>query len=175
MKGMMCGSSSLGTVMRKNQPVDVFKSIDMHNGDPTLCWEWLAGLGGRDKRPFFSLNNKKVLAYRITYELMKGAIPERAIIRHSCDNPICCNPNHMQLGTHQDNMNDMKERERHGLPFHVVKAMKRLRAQGRTQQQVADLYGVSRETISAIETGRVHREEEDREGEDDDIPDTSQP
>ena len=48
----------------------------------------------------------------------------------------------------------MKERERHGLPATVVRAIRRLLSEGQTQQSVADLYGVSREAISAINTGR---------------------
>jgi transcriptional regulator len=56
-------------------------------------------------------------------------------------------------------MNDMKERERHGVPRIVVRAILRLRTEGKTQQEVADLYGLSRESISAIETGRSHTEE----------------
>ena len=48
----------------------------------------------------------------------------------------------------------MKERERHVLPATIVRSIRKLRTEGKTQQEVAELYGVSRETISAIDTGR---------------------
>tara|TARA_R100000306_G_C4298050_1_gene103630 strand:- start:288 stop:479 length:192 start_codon:yes stop_codon:yes gene_type:complete len=54
-------------------------------------------------------------------------------------------------------MNDMKERERHGMPKTVVRAILKLRNEGKTQEDIANLYGISRETISAIETGRSHK------------------
>ncbi len=54
-------------------------------------------------------------------------------------------------------MDDMVERERHGLPKTVVRAIRKLRIEGRTQSDIADLYGISREAISAIDTGRVKR------------------
>jgi DNA-directed RNA polymerase sigma subunit (sigma70/sigma32) len=56
----------------------------------------------------------------------------------------------MRIGTHDDNMDDMKQRQRHGLPHHVVTAIRTLLAQGKTQQEVADLYGVSRSRIRDI-------------------------
>jgi DNA-binding XRE family transcriptional regulator len=136
---------------RKNQEVDVFRFINMHDGDNTVCWEWTGALGGRDKRPYFTVNGTKVLAYRLSYRLMHGtAIPDDKVARHKCDNKICCNPWHIEEGDHQENMNDMKERERHGLPHHTIRAIRRLLNAGRTHQEIAELYGVSRQTITAI-------------------------
>jgi len=51
-------------------------------------------------------------------------------------------------------MKDMVDRERHGLPAIVVKAIRKLRSEGKTQKEVAELYGISREAVSAIDTGR---------------------
>jgi len=48
----------------------------------------------------------------------------------------------------------MKERERHGLPKIVIRSICKLLAEGRTQSDIAKLYGVSRETVSSISTGR---------------------
>jgi DNA-binding XRE family transcriptional regulator len=139
-----------------NSNVDVFRHIDMGPND--ACWEWKGRVNEKDGRPYFTVNGKRRPAYVIVLELHTGQKkPKSQMARHSCDNPICCNPFHLSWGSHQDNMNDMKERERHGLPRIVVRAILRLRAEGRTQKEVADLYGVSRETISAIDTGRSHR------------------
>jgi DNA-binding XRE family transcriptional regulator len=50
----------------------------------------------------------------------------------------------------------MTDRQRHGLPTNVIKAIRKLIDQGETQQSIAVKYGVSRETISAIATRRVY-------------------
>ena len=138
-----------------NNKTDIFTRIDM-SGGKDACWPWRGALAG-NKRPYFTLDGKKVLAYRLVKELITGTKLQQGLVeRHTCDNPRCCNPRHLIEGTHQDNMDDMKGRERHGLPHHVVKAIRRLLDSNRTQQEIADLYGVSRETISAIATNRVY-------------------
>lgn len=73
--------------------------------DPSACWNWL---GGKDKDGygFFYLEGKAIIASRFVYELLNGPIPKGLIICHRCDNPSCCNPNHIFAGTHSDNAHD---------------------------------------------------------------------
>jgi hypothetical protein len=75
------------------------------------CWEWLSNL---DKNGYgeIRVNNKTKKAHRISYELYKGEIPINMFICHKCDNPSCVNPNHLFLGTHQDNVNDKVNKKR---------------------------------------------------------------
>jgi hypothetical protein len=54
-----------------------------------------------------------VTASRVAWELMNGVIPDGYDVMHKCDNPPCCNPNHLKLGTHLQNMADMKEKKRY--------------------------------------------------------------
>ena len=103
-------------------------------------------------------HTSQLTAYGIVLELFTGEPPNNRQALHSCDNHICCNPHHLRWGSHQDNMNDMKERERHGMPKTVVRSILKLRSEGKTQKEIAKIYGISRETISAIETGRSHKE-----------------
>ena len=146
-------------------PVDVFKYITMRGVDE--CWSWSGTWGGRerDKRPYFQCNGRRTMAYRWVWELVNGPIPAGLLILHSCDQggyPVgCTNPAHMRLGDVQENSDDMKARERHGLPKTIVRAIRKLLDQGRSQASIADLYGMSRENVSAIATGRTYGHVED--------------
>jgi hypothetical protein len=140
---------------KANTPADVFKHINMKNGDANVCWEWKGKVNEKDGRPYFTVKGKRRAAYIYVLELFNGEAQKKGMVaRHNCDNPICCNPHHLIWGDHQDNMNDMKERDRHGVPKTVVRAIHNLYDKGTTQQEIADLYGLSREAISAIVTGR---------------------
>jgi hypothetical protein len=158
--------------MAKNEPSDVFRSYRIGKDDE--CWEYLGNAWGgqeREKRPYFMAGGRRQIAYRWIYELVNGVtLTPDQIILHSCDRggyPTGCgNPNHMRLGSVQENSDDMMKRERHGLPRSVVRAIRTLIDSGRTQQEIATLYGVSRETVSAIATQRVYKKVRDLEGED---------
>jgi DNA-binding XRE family transcriptional regulator len=150
-----------------NQPTDVFKLYDMSQ-TTTECWVWRGAWGGRPtgKRPYFMCDGVRTMAYRVVYGLVNGTTltPDQSLL-HSCDNgawPIGCgNPQHLRVGTTRENANDRVERQRHGLPHSVVQAIRKLLAQGQTQLAIAELYGVSRETISAIATGRTYQQVKD--------------
>lgn len=137
---------------RKNKPTDVFKHIDM-SGGPNACWPWKRHL--HKGRPYFDVNGRKRLAYRITYELFHGVeLSTDDMMLHQCDNSWCCNPRHLRVGEHQQNMDEMVQRQRHGMPHHAVRGIRKMLDQGHTHQSIADLYGCSRETVTAINNQR---------------------
>lgn len=67
------------------------------------CWNWMEGKR-INKYGYFSSNSTiETLSHRIAYLLTKGFIPKGLEIQHSYNNPSCCNPNHLELGTRSKN------------------------------------------------------------------------
>ena len=79
---------------------------------PHECWEWQAGRHSRGYGIFYLTGHTQILAHRLALALATGTTPEGAYALHSCDNPPCCNPEHLRLGTHSDNMRDRSARGR---------------------------------------------------------------
>lgn len=140
-------------------------------GLPDECWPWMAARsGGRsgDAYGVYTLSNPKrtIYAHRLAYALAQDIDPDsmtrELVIRHKCDNPVCCNSAHLEAGTQRDNVRDMVERDRstrgernaiHVLleaEVHDIRA--RLRA-GEQHKSIAATYGVHRATISQISRG----------------------
>lgn len=76
---------------------------------PMDCWEWKGGVSGNG---YGNFNN--IRSHRFAYEYRNGAIPEGMYVCHHCDNKLCCNPNHLFLGTALDNMKDKINKGRTG-------------------------------------------------------------
>ena len=60
----------------------------------------------------FRIKRESYLAHRYSWTLHRGPIPVGLWVLHRCDVPACVNPGHLFLGTHQDNMDDMKRKGR---------------------------------------------------------------
>jgi len=75
------------------------------------CWLW----HGKPNADGYGLYTRHgLLAHRMAYILTHGPIPGNLLVLHSCDVRHCVRPDHLRLGTHQDNMEDMRKRGRHG-------------------------------------------------------------
>jgi hypothetical protein len=120
-------------------------------------------------------------AHRLSYTAFKGDIPEDKVVMHTCDNPSCCNPQHLRIGTHKDNMEDRDQKGRgtkgrtipklqghtntrgtnHGnskLSEHDVSTIRDLLSNSNyTQKQIGEMFGVRQSTIHKINTGKRWR------------------
>lgn len=79
--------------------------------------------------------------HRVIYEMKYGEIPKGMVIRHKCDNPSCCNVEHLEIGTHQDNSNDMVKRGRSvkGREYPMTRGVLNVRNK-LTEEQVKEIY-----------------------------------
>lgn len=124
------------------------------------CWPWQGALGGRKPNGIgygkFTVNGRQYDAHRVSWELHTGRqVPPGYQVMHVvCDNPMCINPRHLDIGTNDDNVADMVSKSRHTIgarnPRAVLTeaAVAEIRSRGvDAVDEMAAKYGV---TVSAI-------------------------
>ena len=102
----------------------VLPRIDM-TGGPDACWEWT---GARTKAGYglVSSEGRRRYVHRLVACGMTGRmlVPDE-VVRHSCDNPPCCNPAHLLVGDQSQNIRDCVDRGRHFSPGREMTHCKR--------------------------------------------------
>ena len=76
------------------------------------CWYWTASTDPLGYGFFHVSGRKKVRAHRVAWELTNGPIPQGMLVCHTCDHPSCVRPDHLFLGTNDDNLKDMARKGR---------------------------------------------------------------
>ena len=123
------------------------------------CWPW-TGTTDRDGYGVIGDERRRqIRAHRIAYERAYGPVPPDQYVLHRCDNPPCCNPAHLKLGTLTDNSNDKVSRHRHRfgeaapnskLLHRDVVAIRQHLTDGEAIPLIAKRYGVKPATIWMI-------------------------
>jgi hypothetical protein len=162
--------------MSAEKPLSFWNRVRV--GATTECWPWTAGHNKRGYGRAY-LAKKNHAAHRLAWELTNGPITGGLFVLHRCDNPPCCNPSHLFLGTHADNMADRGAKgrapggDRHGsrtrpesracgtgnasakLTEDDVLAIRGMATVGISDADIATLYAVTKRTINNITAGRL--------------------
>jgi hypothetical protein len=133
------------------------------------CWIWTAGTRPNKKGiPYprhWTDERKSIGAHRFSFELIHGSIQKSMYVCHKCDTPLCVNPDHLFVGTHQDNMRDMVQKKRSftgrgenkkGKAKLTNQQAKEIREMNLSQTKMGVLFGVSQRTISRIKRGESY-------------------
>ena len=136
------------------------------------CWNWTGADNGLGYGEFWIAGLGKTYAHRTSYRLSGRAITDGMKVLHKCDNPRCVNPDHLFLGTMEDNTKDaMRKGRLSSGPSHSEKIVDRLYGErnphsklnlravaeirdlacvGWTHNRIASEYGVSRRAITKV-------------------------
>jgi len=163
--------------VQRNTPAIFWSKVDTSGA----CWLWQ---GHRESHGYgvFHFQGKPQRAHRLAWLFTHGDLPADMVILHRCDNPSCVRPDHLALGTHQDNIADKvaKDRQARGdangarrhpetrargerggtarLTAPQVREIRHLLATKQaTQTALATTYGVHQTTISLIACGKKWR------------------
>lgn len=123
---------------------------------PGECWPWVGSLDSSGYGQMWD-GQRPTRSSRLVYALIHGPIPDGLCVLHRCDNPPCCNPAHLFLGTKGDNTADMMAKGRRGGPVKLsaeqVREIRVRVAAGERQWRVAKEYGVRDSTVCRIARG----------------------
>lgn len=117
--------------------------------DHNACWEWQR-LRNKQGYGILKTGGGSRRAHRYVWELFNGPIPESMFVCHKCDNPPCCNPSHLFLGTHQDNMQDMMDKGRTGHPAQPGEKHRSAKLNSQQVIRIRDLYESGKYSYSEL-------------------------
>lgn len=128
-------------------------SIDEASG----CWIIQRAVRSHDGYARLSFRGDcDALAHRVAYTVFHGPIPAGLFVCHRCDRRLCVNPEHLFLGTHDDNMADMVAKQRatgHRVQLDEQSALA-IHRDPRPTRVVALEYGISQQMVHHIRAGR---------------------
>ena len=157
--------------MEKTSKYQKFWKYVVKSNDINKCWGWNASLcfGYGQVNQYENGKYKKYFAHRLSWEIHNGTIPSGLCILHKCDNPICCNPNHLFLGTKRDNIIDCYSKKRRPInnwcqgeknPSSKLNEkniidIRQLLNKGLKQLEIALSFNISQSTVSSIKRNKL--------------------
>lgn len=133
---------------------------------PDDCWLWYGATNNAGYGHLGAAPRKTIAAHRAAYESAVGPIPPGVHVLHRCDNPPCCNPAHLWLGTAADNAADKVKKGRARAVYHwrgegnakakltAAQVLEIARSSG-SPGETAKRYGVCYSTIHQIRRGLI--------------------
>ena len=162
------------TKRKRLKPSEIFSNYTI---DASGCWLWNGSLASQGYGTV-SIDGKQTRTHRAFYEHFVKTIPNRLCVCHKCDMRPCVNPNHLFLGTNQDNVDDRERKGRNKLPLkgeqhnhaklteaQVIEARTLWQA-GRSQNSLAKQFGVCAKTMREAVTGKSWKSLPHPQGED---------
>lgn len=123
------------------------------------CWIWMGSIS--EKYGYAFINWKYYAAHRLAWIAFRGPIPDGLLVLHRCDIHLCCNPAHLFIGTHADNMDDMKCKQRqargesHPAAKLTAEQVLAIRAADASYGNLAQRFNVTKGMIAHIRKGRA--------------------
>lgn len=142
----------------KSLPDRFWEKVDRRGPDD--CWLWQATK--RNGYGAIKVSGQMVQAHRVALMMATGPFADDLYVCHRCDNKLCVNPAHLFLGSHEDNMRDMRHKrravsgERHSNTTLTEAQVLEIRSAPPTirHDDLARQYGVASGTISKIRNGK---------------------
>lgn len=138
----------------------LWSNVDFTTSD---CWLWAGHLSEKGYGRLAGRDGRVTYAHRVSWELFNGPLPHGLMVLHKCDVRACVRPDHLVLGTAQDNSDDMIAKGRANGPKGLRNAFAKLdtdkvrdiRASEESSSALARRYGVNRSTVIAVRAGRA--------------------
>ncbi len=135
---------------------ELFWSRVTKSDDADGCWTHSGSRGSHGYPQATARTNRSLPAHRVSWAIHHGPITNGLWVLHRCNNKLCVRPDHLYLGTHRDNMDDLA---RAGHPNRKLtdEAVRRVRVGGEPLRVLARAYGVDPKAIDNVRRGVTYR------------------
>jgi Autographiviridae endonuclease len=148
--------------LKRGAKFDVRERIFARTVPAGDCLIW-TGAKDRQGRGVISYYRRLWKAHRVVWTEVRGPIPPGLEVCHRCDNGPCVNPGHLFLGTHAENMADMRAKGRHrpqpgelnGRAKLTADQARQIRSSSEPTRTLVRRYGITRTVVQRIRNGRL--------------------